>query len=181
MLFKNDHNLFDEQYKKRYEKDPITGENVRDDIKYFNRQLCVNGIVSRIVYDYFTEKWLCKNIKQILFQENYYIEPINSKEKIVHHSTVYYTLLDNRIKEELLDKNSFSDWSFHKSLEDICFYKEQYCYLYSVSHEGICDIYCEDEVEYEYFKSLGIEFVEDKFIPEVKEKIKFEREHFIKY
>ena len=32
-------------------------------------------------------------------------------------------------------------------------------------HEKICEIYCENEEEYNYLRSTGIEFEEDYFIP----------------
>ena len=34
-----------------------------------------------------------------------------------------------------------------------------------MAHEKICDIYCENEEEYNYLRSIGIEFEEDHFIP----------------
>ncbi len=76
--------------------------------------------------------------------------------------------------KELLNKKSIYDWCFLTSLEDLCFYKNGYCWLYSVAHEEICDIFCENEEEYEYLKSIGIKFVDDKFVPTPKEQLIYE-------
>lgn len=77
--------------------------------------------------------------------------------------------------KELLNKKSIYDWCFLTSLEDLCFYKNGYCWLYSVGHEEICDIFCENEEEYEYLKSIGIKFVDDKFVPTPKEQLIYEK------
>ncbi len=58
--------------------------------------------------------------------------------------------------------------------EDIAFFRNGYCWLYSVAHEEICDIYCENEEEYEYLKLIGIEFVDDEFVPTPKAELYYE-------
>ena len=35
----------------------------------------------------------------------------------------------------------------------------------SVAHEKLCNIYCESEEEYEYLKSIGVEFYEKEYVP----------------
>ena len=59
--------------------------------------------------------------------------------------------------------------------EDVAFFKDGYCWLYSVAHEDICDIYCTDENEYETLKEIGIEFYENKFEQTPKAQLYFEQ------
>ncbi len=65
----------------------------------------------------------------------------------------------------LYEKNSIFSWCYPESLEDLCFLKNGYYWLESVAHEDLCFIYCKDEAEYEYLKSIGIVFDEDHFVP----------------
>ena len=51
------------------------------------------------------------------------------------------------------------------SPEDIAFYRASRYFLYSISHESMLSIYYESKDEYEYLKSLGIEFKYDKYVP----------------
>ena len=150
--FKNNPEIFDEEYKNRYEKGDYS--ECHDLI---NRRMSIYSSVGRFLYENVTETWLKQNSDNILFETKVFNKTLMSNKN--HHSTIYYVKLNNKIKEEIMNKNSFYDWCFPKSLEDICFYKDGYYCLYSVGHEEICDIYCETEEEYEYFKSLGIEFV----------------------
>lgn len=85
----------------------------------------------------------------------------------------YYKLTSNTQKY-LLTNDSMYNWLNPKYPEDISFFKNGYCWLYSVSHEHICDIYCEDEEEYEYLKSIGVEFVDDCYTPVQKEELYYE-------
>lgn len=78
--------------------------------------------------------------------------------------TTYYFELNDESKNILFDKKSIYDWISPLSLEDLCLYKDDFIWLYSVAHENICDIACESKEEYEYLKSIGIEFYQDKYI-----------------
>ena len=51
-------------------------------------------------------------------------------------------------------------------MDNICFYKNNKCWLYSVAHEQICDIYCDSKDEFEYLKSIGVKFIEKQYNPE---------------
>lgn len=65
------------------------------------------------------------------------------------------------LKQFLLINNSFYEWLHPLYPEDIAFFKDGYCWLYSVAHEGICEIYYETKNEYNELCKLGIKF--DKF------------------
>lgn len=94
------------------------------------------------------------------------------KTSIIHKSckdlsyTTYYLNLTKDLKTDILSKNSFSDWNFPFSVEDIAFFKNKQCLLCSETHENIWDIYCKDKNEYKYFKSIGIKFNDSKYISE---------------
>lgn len=71
----------------------------------------------------------------------------------------------SKMNDYLLTNQNLYKWLNPEYPEDISFFKNGYCWLYSVAHESLCDIYCESEEEYEYLKSIGIEFLDKKFIP----------------
>lgn len=70
----------------------------------------------------------------------------------------YYFKLNDESKSILFSKKNIYDWVSPLSLEDLCIYKDDSMWLYSVAHENICDIVCENNDEYEYLKSIGVEF-----------------------
>ncbi len=87
---------------------------------------------------------------------------------------IMFYKLDNSIKEYLLTNKDLYNWINPDYPEDISFFKNGYCWLYSVAHEEMCDIYCESNEEYEYLKSIGIEFFEKKFEPTPKKYLYYE-------
>ena len=88
----------------------------------------------------------------------------NKCDKDFVFEEIYIFRFDDKIKEELMHQKSIYDWVF-PNVEDLCIYNNGYCWLNSVAHEEICDIYCETIEEYEYLKSIGIKFVEDNYVP----------------
>lgn len=123
-------------------------------------------------------KWLYyeKNVKLWLKRNNEYIlKKIEKKAQNIHISTVYCLQLVPEIKEEVLSKKHlYTSWLFPNSVENICFFKNGCCWLYSVAHEKLCDIFCKNEEEYEYLKSIGIEFFEENFSPTPKDELYYE-------
>lgn len=79
------------------------------------------------------------------------------------YSTVYVFKLTKNIKKYLLNRENLYEWVYPINLENLCLFKGKRCWLYSVAHEHLCEIYCDDEEEFEYLKSVGVEFYEDKF------------------
>lgn len=96
------------------------------------------------------------------------------KEIKTEFFTTYFFKLNSSTKNILFSKNTIYDWIFPLNLEDLCLYKDNKIWLYSVAHERICNIYCESEEEYDYLKSIGVEFYEDHYIPIDKEKLYYE-------
>lgn len=69
------------------------------------------------------------------------------------------------VKDYLLTNKNLYNWLNPKYPEDISFFKDGKCWANSVAHEESCFICCEDEFEYEYLKSIGINFYSDEFDP----------------
>lgn len=138
--------------------------------KIDNRFHMIESSITRFVYEHLTYSWIGKHQNSIISEKNRYLPLKYISNKAMYdeqflYTTTYYIRLANEIKAELINKNSIYDWCFPMALEDLCFFKDGYCWLYSVAHEEILDIYCENEEEYNYLKSIGIEFEEDHFIP----------------
>lgn len=87
---------------------------------------------------------------------------------------VLFLKTNQSVKEYMLTNKNLYQWLNPKYPEDISFFKNGYCWLYSVAHEEMCEIYCENIKEYEYLKSLGIKFFENKFTPTPKENLYYE-------
>ena len=88
---------------------------------------------------------------------------------------VQFYKFDDSLKEYLLSKKNFYSWCNPKFPEDIAFFKDGCCWLYSVAHEEMCVIYCSDKKEYEEMKNMGIKFYKKKFKPIPKKMFYFER------
>lgn len=87
---------------------------------------------------------------------------------------VFFLKTNQLVKDYILTNRNLYQWLNPKYPEDISFFKNGYCWLYSVVHEEMCEIYCDNIKEYEYLKSLGIKFVEEKFVPTPKENLYYE-------
>lgn len=162
--------IFDDEFKRKYE--PNGREEVRRNmdgqIYLDNRRACIWHALGFTVYNELGNRWLKLYKNQIIFSKK------NILNDNLFHSMVYYIKLDKHMEQEILNKKSIYNWCFPTSLEDICFYKNGYCWLYSVAHEEMCFIYCETEEEYKYLKSIGIEFADDQFVPTPKEQLIYE-------
>ncbi len=101
--------------------------------------------------------------------ENYY-DPPNFDKKF----DILFFKSSKEVKDYLLCNKNLYNWLNPQYPEDISFFKNGYCWLYSVAHEEMCDIYCESNEEYEYLKSMGIEFFEKKFEPTLKKYLYYE-------
>lgn len=163
--FKENEDIFDIDYRNNYEQN-FSNLNAKEFEKgnEDNRKRIILGTLSRIVYNELTDDWLNKFKEDIILQEEhtYYNE---LQKKNIHISTFYYLKLTKKVKDEILKKQSLYSWVFPNSIENLCFFKNGYCWLDSVAHEKFCEIYCKNEEEYEYLKSIGIQFIEKKFIP----------------
>lgn len=80
----------------------------------------------------------------------------------------------NNVKDYLLKNENLYDWLNPDFPEDISFFSNGYCWLYSIAHENLCYIYCDSKEEYDYLKSIGIEFANSEFIYTPKQDLYYE-------
>ncbi len=78
---------------------------------------------------------------------------------------VYFYKFDSSIKTLLLQNDSFYQWLHPLYPEDIAFFKNGYCWFYSVAHEEICEIYYESETQYKELLKMGVVFDEKYILP----------------
>jgi len=120
-------------------------------------------------YNIINDEFLEKYGLNIIYKKDY----INEEDNQIY-GTYYVFKLNEETKKILLNnaENIFS-WCFPERLEDLCFIKDDYYWLFSVAHEDICEIYPDNEEEYNYLKSIGVEFWKDHYVEEKKYKIDF--------
>ncbi len=109
-----------------------------------------------------------------VFSKNINDNNTYSNEKFNNLFKVYFYKSSDALKKYLLSNCDLYNWLNPKYPEDIAFFKNGICWLYSVSHEGICDIYLESEEEYNYLKNIGLEFLEENYREIFKEEIYLE-------
>lgn len=155
-IYSDDIRLFDDKYYLEHEN--INVENAK---KGFIEQ-----ILKYYKNDIKSKKILSNNKKSIILKEDIFSDVLGCL-----YQTIYTFKIDNGTTKLLKNMRLFSEENMYNDsiiggcLEDLCLYKNEHCWLDSVSHEDICDIYCDSEQEYEYLKSIGIEFYEDHYIP----------------
>lgn len=155
-IYSNDTRIFDDEYYLKFEN-----INIEDLKKGFIEQ-----ILTYYQNDLISKKILSKNKKNVISKKNIFCDEIGCL-----YQTIYtFEINNNTIKllknmKFFTDENTYNDSIIGGNLEDLCLYTNEHCWLNSVSHENLCDIYCDSEQEYEYLKSIGIEFYEDHYIP----------------
>ena len=82
--------------------------------------------------------------------------------------------LGEPVKEYLLSNCDLFSWLNQEYPEDISFFKDGYCWINSVTHEEFCEICCENETEYNYLISLGLEDARKQYIQDTKEDLYYE-------
>lgn len=130
--------------------------NEKKTILYDLRKNYIKSEIEWLVYDYKTNKWLQEYDKNIIYVMN------------ERSYSTYYLKLDNDLRQEILNRKSLYDWDFPLSVLDIAFFDNGSCLFCSEIHEKMCDLYCSDEKEFNYFKSIGIEFYDLKYIKDGK-------------
>lgn len=165
--FKDNPFIFDYNYKKKYETNDMgLDSETFQKLVQENRKSLIKYSIYNYIYDKETNNFLLKNKSYLLSAK----EDIN--EIGDYNNSYYYFKLNKNLKQEIQNKNSIFVWRFPLTLEDICFFnKNGLCWLWSISHEEVYEICFQEgeEKEYEYLKSIGIEFVEEEFTPTPKE------------
>ena len=138
-------------------------EEYRKKLIYDRRKNHIKSIIYWMVYEYKTTNWLHKFKTNIIYK--------SCKDPSY---TTYYLNLTVDLINDILSRNSFNDWNFPFSVEDIALFKNKQCLLCSETHENMWDIYCKDENEYKYFKSIGIKFNDPIYILEGKKGLPYD-------
>lgn len=84
------------------------------------------------------------------FEKDYVID------KYYNRKSAIYSVIDSFVYENRTKK-------FLKKYKNNIV-KDNYYIFFSISHENDYNIYCENEEEYEYLKSIGVEFYKDHFV-----------------
>lgn len=139
------------------------------DAAHINSLLFIKYTLERMYYDRVVEEFLKKYSRKKISEKDISLSEKSLKRKHISehkipliYRTEYKFQLDNSMFSDLIYmKESITDWDYPKSLMDICFYIDDECWLYSIAHEKICWINCETKEEYNYLKSIGIEFKDE--------------------
>lgn len=160
--------IFDDNYKNAYESNTYGIDSiVFEKIKFNNRKIYIQESIQWYIYDLLTSVWLKNNQNNILQKQ---IRHLKSAD---NYNIVYYIKLTDELRNEILNRGSLFEWKWPTTLEDISFFNNGYCWIHTVSHEKICEIYCESVKEYEYLKSIGVNFLNENFIPTLRENLSF--------
>ncbi len=123
--------------------------------------------------DLLKKKWKLLGFLEIVHEQREK-EEFSDLEKFQELFEVLFYETGDEVKEYVLTNRNLYNRLNPEYPEDLAFFKDGYCWLYSVTHEEIYHIYCENKKEYEYLKSIGIEFWEKEFVPTSKKDLYFE-------
>ncbi len=143
-------------------------------LEEYNRDECVKNAIYWFVYDRITNDFICKYKDSIIkIEDEIYDEhclEYNKDQPI--YRRIYIFKLNDELKKIIKEIN-LCDWSYPTRLEDLCLIIDNYLWIYSITHEDEFNIYLENEEEYNYLKSIGVEFWKDHYVEEKKYKIDF--------
>ncbi|MBE6144281.1 MAG: hypothetical protein E7169_01760 [Firmicutes bacterium] len=180
--FKNDKRIYNvKEHVRKIKKSSFRKCESNDELENFlyqheseNRKSSIFSAIQSFVYNNFTTQFIEEyrskivKIKDELYEHE--LTPFHKKEAF--YKKEYIFQLDDELKQ-IIHNTYLYDWSFPMKLEDLSLFVENYLWIYSVTHEELCYIYCETEEEYNYLKSMGVEFYEEHFIPQEKQEIVF--------
>lgn len=129
----------------------------------YNSKDVFESVIYWIIYQEKRAEFISKYNHKIIKKTNEINNWSEYKDKKVIHSIIYMFSLDDDTKSIVLDNPNPFSWLFPNFLEDICFYDNDRCLLLTITHEEVCDLYCESKEEWEKFKSMGIEFYEEDY------------------
>jgi hypothetical protein len=133
----------------------------------------IHGYISlaleQFFYKYNIQIFLDKYLSEVKYVKNLYL---GLEKEITPHGVEYYLEITDEIEKYIINKGYIWNFVYPYGIEDICFLKNNQYWLKSIAHEKLCFIYCESEEEYNYLKSIGIEFCEEEYKPITEEKRK---------
>lgn len=127
----------------------------------------------------------CDVVMFAIYKYNkYYYEELNKRDEIIKKFDKYIVDIKDKndwgliyrdgmklifyrfeqpLKDYLNENKSLYRWDHPEFPSDINFFINGRCWLTSITHEEMCDIFVENKEEYEYLKSIGIEFLEEEY------------------
>ena len=97
-----------------------------------------------------------KEIRKKLEEDFIKIESIVNNSKVMNDYDVYYYKNSNRVETLLMNQERLYNMIFPNFPEDIRFFKNDYNWFKTISHEEIALISIKDLEEYNYLKSIGL-------------------------
>ncbi len=73
----------------------------------------------------------------------------------------YFLKVTPEITRILLKEEGLKSWRTPYLPQDFIFIKDNAIKMLTISHEEMCDIYCDDEQEYTKLKNMGIKFYKE--------------------
>lgn len=128
-------------------------ETVKEHIIRTTIESTIFSEVGRVIFQENLDK-----LKNILQEDLIKIEYQERKMKYMNTCDKYFYKISDRVKEILLQQESLYSMKFPNCLENITFFNGSYCWLETVSHEGICSIYPYDKDEINYLSNIGLKF-----------------------
>lgn len=174
-------NWFIEEYSRygiKLSFDNMTHIEYKQFFKYNARLDIIWNDISCLFYEHNVENFIKKHKEEIIYEEKIISNDMSENEMVT--SVCYFFKLSDSMKREILNNNSIYSWCFPFYIEDIEFYRDGYCWLLSVAHENIFEIFCETRKEFKYLKKIGVEFESKKFIPISKDDVLFKNYKFYK-
>lgn len=158
-----------DRMKNKYDKELLIQKNKLNDlnldIQTNNPKDNIINPVNWFIYENKVNEFI-KDYSKSIFKKTKEIRNFGfSFEKNTLHRIIYNFKIDNR-SNELLKNKYLCNWKYPDELEDLCIYKNNRLWLDSVNHEDMYNIYCENEEEFNYLKSIGIEFYKDNYVRE---------------
>ncbi len=124
-------------------------ENFFSKIIYDERRIVIEEAINVNYYENFTNLWLEKNRNNIIKEQE---EFMFGKK----YGIKYFFDTIPEMESQLLVYNDIFDISYPKSLENLCFYKNDKLWFSFISHERDFYIICSNKNEYDYLKEIGL-------------------------
>ena len=140
-MFKDNDLIFDRKCKRSF----------GGTLKSYKKKMVIEDSIEHIFYEYNIKDWLRKYKSRMI------------KKTQDDKTITYFFKLNDALKSDILSTSSFSDWKFPDSVENLSFYEDENCWLHS-TWRGPFEVFCKNEKEFRYLKSLGVSFNDKKYI-----------------
>ncbi|WP_294360138.1 hypothetical protein [uncultured Clostridium sp.] len=116
-----------------------------------------------------TECFLKKTERYLLKSRNNPIWPSNEPKygsNVKEININVYKVCDE-VKQYLMDPQGLFNWKYPNYPDDLCFFKDGYCWFNIVAHENIAFMHLKNKNEIEEIKKMGFKFSIDEYSGEL--------------